>query len=229
MANEPIPGAHGSLWITEIAGRNEGAGALEFSFPVCPLFECSYYRVPANGSFGSEPFPSAVHGTVVQVPYTQARDLRLSLRARDLSRALDTWGTEIPVVRESELEASAITLLNLPTGAGFRSLIRLYDFGAFYGDLTPRDFVVTVFPLDSNAALAEFSLTTQVLRGANESSQGIRFAVIGDLQLPEGTPDRVRVTIRASETTRFWAFASITNNETQHVTTVSPARERSGV
>jgi hypothetical protein len=218
VANEPIVGAFGSHWVTEISGRYLGSDQLRLFFSVCPLFECVYKEVPPNSTFASE-FPTSVHGAVVGLWPDQARQTILSLRVRDLSRALETWGTEVPIVRESEVGGSPITLLNVPNMDRFRTMIRMYDFGS---DVS--DFVLTVFPLDGNTPIAEFAVPSEDLRDATGASQGIRFAAVADLRLPPTAPERIRLTIRTTEPTNFWAFATVTNNETQHVTVVSPVR-----
>jgi hypothetical protein len=223
VANEPIAGAFGSQWVTEISGRYGGLGRLQFFFPVCPLFECTYLEVAPNTTFLSG-FPTSPHGAVVQFRHDQARETVLSARVRDLSRALNTWGTEIPVVRESEVGETTIELLNLPTGDRFRFAIRMYDFRPSGGDSVSGMFIVTFFALDGTSAIAEVVVPIQELHAASGGTQGIGFALITERALPPTVPERIRATVRMSEPGKFWAFASITNNETQHVTVISPAR-----
>lgn len=219
VAREPIAGAFNSLWVTEISGRNVGSTEVRFFWSPCPLFECDYYWVPPGSSFGAEPFDQSVHGAVAAFFNNDARRIILSARVRDLSREFDTWGTEIPVVRQSEVGTSEITLLNLPTSDRFRTMIRMYDF-----QNSANDFIVKVFPLDGATAIAEFVVPAQLLRGQKGANQGILFAVLGDLVPTSGAPERIRVTINTAKPGKFWAFASVTNNDTQHVTVISPVR-----
>lgn len=217
VAHDPIPGALGSEWVTEISGRYLGSDELVIFFPVCPPFECTYPRNPGP-LFGAE-FPTSPHGSVLEFHAAQARNAIVSARVRDLSRALHTWGTEIPVVRESEVGQTPITLIDLPVSDRFRTMIRMYDFDSVAGE-----FTVTVLPLGEDTPLTEFAVPVTELRTAGGARQGIGVAVIAGLPIPAPAPDRIRLMIRTAEPTRFWAFASITNNETQHVTIVSPAR-----
>ncbi len=215
----------GSLWITEIAGRNEGAYSATFWAPVCPQttpqFECTLNIVAPGDSF-VPPVYTSINGAIIRVISFDAAGLILSARVRDLSCDHESWGAELPVVRESELADTPITLLNLPTSDRFRTTIRMYDFG-----VAPNEFLLSVSPLDGNEVLSRLTIPSAELRGIGGSEgiqEGIQFATISDLSLPAAPPERVRVSIRTVQPTKFWAVATVTNNDTQYVTVVSPLR-----
>ena len=222
VAADPIPGAYGSQWVTEVAGRNTGSGGARLFFPVCGNLTCVYRELEPNSSFGVAVLPTRLspHGTVLTLWRDQAARMIVSVRARDLSRNLDTWGTDIPTVRESEVGSNPISLLNLPNNERFRLTLRMYDFG-----WVDNSFVVSVLPLVGDNLVAEFVVPTEFLMDAHGVNQGIRFAVMTELRLPASAPDRLRLVIRTQLPTQYWAFAAVTNNETQHVTVVAPARE----
>ena len=221
IAIEPEPGAFGSLWVTEISLRYEGwRDRLRFFFPLCPVILCTYLSVEPNRTFSGRELAlgNSPHGRVLRTDPGDFGQTHISVRARDLSRALDTWGTEIPVVRESEATTSPITLLNLPTSDRFRTTIRIYDF-ADHLPFTPVELTVTVFPLEEEVPLRQFTIQTAEL-----PSQLVGFAVVTDLGLPPNPPERLRIVIESNGKTGFWAFATVTNNDTQHITVVSPSR-----
>jgi len=136
-----------------------------------------------------------------------------NLRVRDMARTGDTWGTEIPVVRESEFRAQPIALLPLPIDPGFRSTLRIYglDNG---GEVRVR---VTV--LDPTSA------GEQVLHESQHAFPpiGLPYVQLPVDALAGSHNGLVRVDVEpVTEGLRLWAFVSTTDNETQHFTTVTP-------
>lgn len=223
VAHEPIPGAFGSLWVTEIAGRNVGLAEVPLRFPCEPDYPlCTYMSIPPGGSF-SHPTPwsrNSPHGTVLETFSGVADHLLITARVRDLSRGHLTWGTEIPIVRESRVTGTPITLLDVPNAERFRLTLRMYDFEHNVGNF----FVVRAFALTGDVPLAEITVPMSLLTDSDGMSQGLYFAVISELPLPADAPERLRLEIQTAIPTKYWAFASLTNNETQHVTVISPTR-----
>jgi hypothetical protein len=216
VANEPIPGANGSSWITEIAGQNLGDESLTLFAAYCP-FECPETRLGPHEVFTSVEsiFATSPHGAVIQVRSSDVGRLALTARVRDLSRTLNTWGTELPVVLEHEVLETPITLLNVPSSARFRVTLRMYDF-----TWEDNEFVVRIADMQGRP-LTERRVRAQMLPG-----QGLSYAVLSDLDVTGA--DTVLVTVTTTRTpSQFWAFASVTNNETQHVTIISPNRPTS--
>jgi hypothetical protein len=218
IADRPVPGAFGSQWVTEISGRYTGDQQLQIYFPTCPDgLPCGLRFVPPDTPFGSEAFYHggvAPHGAILRTRPSLADNTLISARVRDLSRSRETWGTELPVVRESRLSRDPVVLLNVPNDDRFRVMIRMYDFEP---TISGNPFHVTVYPLDGDTPVSDFMMPTAELSGA------VYFAVASDLLLPVNAPDRLRVEIRTAIPSKIYALASITNNETQHVTIVTPA------
>jgi hypothetical protein len=137
----------------------------------------------------------------------------------DVTRDAQNFGTEIPIVRESDFRANRIVLVGVPTDARFRNTLRVY------GD-SPVDVLVTV----GNQAPVRLKMTG-----------GITFPIINfpDFSVPAyvafsnfptgiGT---VRVTIEAEPgflqplqplESPIWAFITVTNNDTQAISTITP-------
>jgi hypothetical protein len=138
-----------------------------------------------------------------------------------VSRDAENLGTEIPVVGLEQTFAGGadITLVNVPTEAGSRQKIRIYDFDGEYG----RSVTVRVYADDGATLLAsrEIALSEGEVNSDYPAHPGqgeIDLNFISELAGAE----RVTVVIETPEEGRFWAFATVTNNETQLITTVTP-------
>jgi hypothetical protein len=234
-----VEGAYGSKWIIDWSVLNENgtplvAGldllAIDASCQVtCPAFpplspgavESYLLITPTVGS----PSPAALF----HVRGEAAEHLTGNLRTRDLTRQSENWGCEIPIVRESELRSS-ITLVDVPREERFRQRLRIYD------PVYPAEPVRVEFFDPSGSLLVardveltwpEGSIGGLHPQGTFLGSPGfplqpsIAEIDLGAVPELEGhTRTRIRVTARSGQ--EIWAFVSITNNETQHVSTVTP-------
>lgn len=228
---EPVQGAHGALWVAELAILNRNDHPTVISSYVtltCPLPTC-FSLTPPGITF----YPSLGHGTLLR-----GRFLRLSpadadkvvvqLRARDLSRQADDWGAEVPTVRETKAPIGMFNLLDVPMDANYRVMLRFYHFA--------NDALI-------QARVRYFATPTSVydpLRHEVESDRLLTEEMVTFIPGTEGDPgyaeltaladrhpsllqaERIRVEVEAlSPDVRIWGFATITNNETQHVTIIS--------
>lgn len=161
------------------------------------------------------PYP----GAFLYIPH--GANATFNVRIQDLSRESLTWGTEIPVVREADVFTGTLTLINIPTDDRFRCALRVYDF-----DGASRNTVrLRVYASDETTPAAEIQLTLSTPSGIDDSTYP-GYAQIGSLmdaypQLRSASTARVEITPLTSGA-RIWAFVSVTNNETQHVTTITP-------
>jgi hypothetical protein len=140
-------------------------------------------------------------------------------------------------VREKELRTSPIDLLDIPTDARFRVALRIYDPDQKLSHLpgaTTSSVTIHLYPMDSNEVLA--SRSAELVQPS--LSENICNAPTGGITCWPGsfeihhlvnefpataTSDRIRVRITPiTPGLRMWAFANVTNNETQHVTTITP-------
>lgn len=221
------PGAYGSIWSSVATLLNSSSEAISIPLGGCHIPPC-YYRIEPGRSEAVQIEPARADfppAFILYVPKTASGSLHFNLRVQDLSRQALTWGTEIPVVTETQFLASPIFLLQLPLEARFRSAIRVYDLEARYfrdhasarAEVTVRvgSRIVKSAIVDVEARASEALEDFHVLPGYFE---------IIDLAAWVGEPlETVDVEIRPlSDGLRIWAFASVTNNETQHVTVVSP-------
>jgi hypothetical protein len=203
-------GAFGTLWNTDIQLRNENDYALAIwplsAFNRCVIFECNMLIDPHSTRTTVTNIPG---GLVVFIPRQAMPKIHFGLLVRDLSRQAEALGTEVPVVREKDFFDRPLELLNVPTDPRFRVTLRVYELGPTAG------LSLVIRPL----------ATDEVLVSTNIFPVG--FAQVADLvvtypQLAGKGPLRITLTPLFPAGPTLWGFVSVTNNETQHVTTISP-------
>jgi len=172
---------------------------------------------------------------MLRVDPTFSSNVAVNVRVQDVSRQSQTWGTEIPVVREAQFRRGRFSLLDVPLSIGFRQMLRIYD-----PDATPSGQVIVRFyrvvpsvdttydpmnPPTKDILVGERSigLNTEARPGTPLFNLGYaELPNLADLPEVQGTA-RIRIEVEpVAPTQRAWAFVSVTNNETQHVTTVIP-------
>ncbi|HEX8155059.1 MAG TPA: hypothetical protein VF698_18135 [Thermoanaerobaculia bacterium] len=204
-------GAHGSHWATEFWGRIEGPKPAQLPplndpdtvMPVGEDFEIPG-GVPRNG----------VPALFIEVPTGDYR-VSLNLRVRDTSRAATDNGTEIPLPREADFTAAPIQLLNVSSDPRHRIMLRVYE--SIAEGMAAGRVRVTVFARGSSLPLEtrQLSLEACVLRKVCPG--------YAELPITSHAAEALRVVVEPLEPQRrLWAFITVTNNETQHVTTVTP-------
>lgn len=200
----PVPGAFGSEFRTELSGLNHGRDWM----PIHGLKqECQC--VPMYGQETLRLFPHKTldeigvayegkPGRFLYIAPDQAKDFSANLRVYDTSRAAENFGTEIPIVRASAFRTTPFALLGMPGDPRFRGTLRLY---------ADRPTTVTV-RFGNTASVVTLHGGATVLDPAYAqigNVPGGRVIVEPD---PNGAP--------------VWGFISVTNNETQHITTITP-------
>ncbi|MCM2317668.1 MAG: hypothetical protein NDJ92_21160 [Thermoanaerobaculia bacterium] len=167
---------------------------------------------------------------LIHVRRAAADHLTGTLRARYVSRQSDGQGCEIPIVRERDLRPS-VTLVGVPLDARHRQRLRIYD------PVDPAGVVDVEFLNGAGVRLLAVSLTLAWPAGSNgglnpeswgltgstglplqPASAALDLSLLPELEVATGVT--IRVTARGGE--KIWAFASITDNETQQVSIVTP-------
>ncbi len=213
------PGAHGSLWRTFLTGYNANdhyVRVVESLLPCSTL--CPTPPAAGRAAFEYDPYTPPGLGRYLYIgnattPSGEADAVHLSFRAQDMSRQAETWGTELPVVREREYRDS-ITLLDVPTSDEFRVTLRI-----FVPDVERTTVRVVVF----RGAVRIYEADLPVQQPVPGYEEYPAQLAINDLartipQLSGSIPVRILV----SGDQPLWAFASATNSTTQHVTTSTP-------
>lgn len=214
----PIDGAFGSRFVTSMSVFNRGSSPTTIWGPVpscvhfilCNSIETS---LPARGysnAFDRNGNP----GLLVYVPADDASTLSVLLRVQDISRQAQTWGTAIPVVRDADYFSGLIALLDVPSDDRFRLTLRVY--GATPAAASAR---VRIIDQSTNAAIREFVLDL----AAGSDLFHPAYASFTAFPTPPRATWLYRIEIDpATESLRLWAFVSVTNNETQHITLITP-------
>jgi hypothetical protein len=220
-----IAGAYGSFWKSDLVVLNHGVQP----FLVVPeLGSCGILCPDRHAKPGVvytpetvqtfEPFPTVF----LFAESGHADELTVNLRIQDVSRQALTWGTEIPVVRERDVFTGRLDLINVPLDARFRQALRVYDFDSREG----RQVRLQIYGSDPSIALVDTILSLTSPPGTVNVRELPGYAQISPLAdaFPQlAGQSRVRLQLTpVTEGLRFWAFVSVTNDETQHVTTIAP-------
>ncbi|MHB0969909.1 MAG: hypothetical protein ACYC7A_11560 [Thermoanaerobaculia bacterium] len=218
-----VPGYNGSSWTTTLQLFNGNHVPIQSWID---LFDpdgrcqwlCTGFPPVLPGEEWAPPMlwlDESVPAVMLYLHHTLANQVSLEARVRDVSRQDTTWGTEVPVVRMTRVRRPA-RLIDVPLTAGFRVMLRVYGLRPEAGSATVRFFnpetnaLLHTMPLALTPPSHSFPLMTQP-----------RYAQVALLEsLPElrGVP-RVRIEVDGPD---VWALASVTHNESQHVTLVSP-------
>ena len=221
-----LPGLNGSIWETDITAVIESDTASLFP-RACVRTSC-FAQIPLRTPFRPSDYgiagPSAKPTTFLYSAADQSDRISYNLRVRDLTRTSETWGTEVPAVREEEFRTAPILLMPLPVDPLFRTTIRVYDFDARAGaqvaihvyadeETTPRATLVRTFTTWPDTVT---TVQLPVYPGYIQVDLGEVGAALAGAETAW-----MRIEPR-TEGLKFWAFASVTNNPTGHVTTVTP-------
>ncbi|HEX7150887.1 MAG TPA: IPT/TIG domain-containing protein [Thermoanaerobaculia bacterium] len=122
-----------------------------------------------------------------------------SLRVRDESRAATTYGTEVPIVRVADFP-DGVQLYPVPIGGDFRQTLRLFH--------------------ERNEATIAFWDGKELIHSMTTALRSVDLGSMPEL----AGHDRIRITVNGGVFNPLWAYVSVTHNETQHVTLVTPQR-----
>lgn len=227
-----VPGANGSIWRTELRLFNETPYPITLDGPLyCDDIILGCTPAPYQ-PFETRSVPAArrdetVDGAFLWIPNPAVDNVHLALRVRDVSQNANSWGTTIPIVRMSEFR-TRLTIIDIPTDARYRGMLRIYSSGpapqsvriSVFGErdhLTPvlermvdlSGILNPVFdPAPDHPAYAQIDLLTPEVRAAGGRVR-VEINNLGDIVSPPLPP--------------VWGFVSVTNNETQQITTMLPS------
>jgi len=215
---EPVKGAFGSEFRTELRGLNTSPNqpidlwgleiACRFTPPVCNWLEESMVQLqPIVGGadlLDYSVYQTGTPGRFLEVPRERVEDLSLTLRVYDTSRSAENRGTEIPIVRTSDFRRKPFALLGVPRDPRFRNTLRLYATGP------------TTVRVSNDVDFEPHTLTLP----AGEHVFDPAYAQFTNFPTGNGA---MRVYIEPAENgPAVWGFISVTNNDTQHITTITP-------
>jgi hypothetical protein len=220
-----IPGAFGSRFVTILKGYNSGSSSLRLDAnpwlpcPICPPAAI----VPGTSEILVDHNVIGV-GSFLFIEISRTRDLSLQLRAQDLSRQASTWGTELPIVRELDLFQDQLLLIDIPSVPDFRQTLRIYDFDSD----TPSSVIVRFYEeATQGRGLLLHEIQVPLMLPHSHDLQPRQASIslwTEEFAALRGVP-RFRIEVLpATPGLRFWAFATVTHNETQHITLITPTK-----
>jgi hypothetical protein len=231
-----VGGADGTFWETNLWLRNNSANGVTLAPWPCPrgalcipVFPLTRTLQPGETLQNLPEIVQANPGRVLFVNKDGAADLSAGLRLYEVSHSDTDAGTETPVVRESALLARTAHLHNVPLNGRFRIMLRIYDLAA-----EESRFRVRVY--EEAAGVSNASPLTELELTATSTETGTfrfhpAYAEYGALSnllwspapIVFPRPSALRIDVEPlTAGSRYWAFVSITNNETQRVTLVTP-------
>lgn len=221
LLTPPVQGQFGSEFRTRLrmaAGTFREVHVFGLLFPCenisgCIVFdphETPYQLFPGESTTRFE--LSGNPGRFIYIPKADAPKIYANLRVADVTRGAQNFGTEIPLARPADFKTE-IKLLDVPLVPGYRNTLRIYAnepttvtvrFGGETHYVTLREGENVFDP-----AYAVFTDFPTENRNVDVTISAMEVQV-----LPIGPP------------VAFWGFVSVTNNDTQLITTVSPQRTR---
>lgn len=224
-----LEGRNGSVWGTETWIATTGTRTVSiFPTPTCLFITCGFgdVLVPNVTVFANyyTAFP-APHGLLVHLDAAFAEKVTISHRLHESSRRENRFGIDLPVVPESEFKNATIDLVNVPVDPDVRYTLRAY---ALPEDETPA-VLVNIYRIAAGEYDELLSTRQLGLEPSPPSTSPFRFtpaygevtSMLDELSdLPAGT--KLRITLTPDNRARIWAFLTVIDNETQHVTIVRP-------
>jgi hypothetical protein len=214
------PGAFGAQWTTDAFVENASAHNVPFfraPFPTPPCAsprECDFAPIPAGTTRRIDPsYPTGIF-----LYPERGSDIRLNVLVRDLSRQSEALGAEVPVIREDDWKEGEISLLNVPSDSRFRVSLRVYieeETQAFLA------VPLRIYRMNSATPLVDTFMSLDRAHNGLIPATGFIGDLAANFAIPTGEPLRIEVGQPATGE-KFFAFASVTNNATQHVTIMSP-------
>jgi hypothetical protein len=222
-------GALGTNWTSDLFVYNGNGEQLLVSGPAGtpffnPLGERQRYTGQDLAPFFSDTFtlfaPAGNTGVFLYVPRRLVDNMVATLRVHETTRDGDSFGTEIPVVSETQFRPF-IVLPNVPSDTRFRALLRVYSYSAndSVAMLRLRD-EATGELLDTRTVVLKSGLTpvtdTPDAPAYTQVALDPLFAGFGPAHR------RIRSEITPVGPAPIWAFVAITNNATEQFTTITP-------
>lgn len=218
----PVRGAFGSEFHTELRARSKrSSGVRLFGLtpprPSTSPDPCMNVPVTIADRDALDPIDlNGQPGRFVFVAKSEIDSLAANLRVRDVTRAALNLGTEVPIVREREFMTgfdSRLMLLNVPTDPRFRNTLRIYS--------TAQQVVEVL--IEGPSTRQYQAVTLRPGRDIFDPAYG----EFSDFPIVDG-PLRLTLSVSVPPVTTplppspVWAFISVTNNETQMITTITP-------
>src|SRR5512142_1545417 len=212
-------GAYGGIFRSDVAaaaktdqpvdvyGATDSRCKLLISPPPAPP---DFLTVPGNGTYGFDPDCAPGPARLLYVRKDQAPYVTFNDRAADITRTASSLGTEIPIVRSNKMTSGRIVLANVPIDGRYRLMLRIYALRPTVAFVTTVGEPHTLQLQPGNSifepAYAQFTDFPVPVDPGSQST--IRVVIDQPQDIVAGPP--------------MWAFITVTNNETQQITTITP-------
>ncbi|HEX6100310.1 MAG TPA: IPT/TIG domain-containing protein [Thermoanaerobaculia bacterium] len=230
---DKVPGAYGAQWATDLWIHNGGNLPVQIADVVCPrglacppVIPLTLPLEPGRSLHNPSQFFTENRNNPSLVLYLSgpgAKGVSMGLRVADTSRNAVNGGTDLPVIRESELLTGEAQLLNVPLDSrNYRLLLRLYHMSSNEAEYAVRFYAASE---DAVPPILGTTLSAKTPRQGPFRSEAAyaELDITQLLNLRLAWPEVARIEIEPlAAASRYWAFVSLTNNETQLVTLVTP-------
>ena len=210
----PVAGAFGAEFHTTVAIANTSdtvlsLSGLEYDCDVilsCPQTPDRVDMPPERVLRSEELVANGGPGRFVYVPKSDLDRLSMSLRIHDVTREDLNFGTEMPIVRESEFVTRPVVFPMVPVFPWYRNTLRIYA-------ASP----VTVLVKAGTKPAVRIALTGAVDEFDPAYAVFTNFGGLGYARVT------VQVVDQPANATPvpIWAFITVTNNQTQAITTIT--------
>jgi len=225
-----VPGANGSVWSSQLAISNHSERSIIVGgVGPCVVIPCGSVELSPNTTIFT-----GIYTSLLGVDSSDALGVTFQLRVQDTSRQAQTWGTSIPAVRARDaFVGRTANLVDIPLTDAFRVMLRVYDFDppVSFDPAELRQVKLRFYAVDATQSeptgvpdlLLSETIETFVIHPTEPFTAPPTLS-IPLWSIPElAGHERIRIELEPiSPGLRFWAFASVTNNATQHVTVIVP-------
>jgi hypothetical protein len=228
-----VPGAYGAQWATDLWMHNGTAFSVAIANRVCPddtpcppVFPLAEYLEPFKSLHNPAQFFSPTRSNpslLLYVSTPAGQSLGMGLRVADTSRNALNAGADLPLVRDKDLLTGVTNLLNVPLdNQKFRLLLRVYDVIHDQAEFSVR-FYAAGEDVQTQIYGVDLTATTPTRAPFRSEAAYAELDITQLLNLRLAWPQVARVEIvPLTAGSRYWGFISLTNNETQLVTLVTP-------
>jgi hypothetical protein len=220
------PGAFGTQWTTKLWITNLSpvdATVVCDNFPDCPVVKTN-----STASLDLPPYANAPHpGFFVTIPVPfplqiGQQNVWMSLRTFDSSTAPKSAGVEIPLVRIQDFTKNRIALPSVPANDHSRSRLRIYGIGNGQVNVRVVGLTTNQELMNTAVSLTGGDTPTKNFFGVPE----VKFPSYAEVALPDfsASDSMVRVEIAPAGDLLTWGFVSVTDDQSQQFTIVSPSQ-----
>lgn len=224
VVSNDIRGGQGSRWVSELTLINATDADVTLVAPWSPA--PAGYASGRDARVELSTRADGGDGAFVYVP-VERDDFGMQLRVRDVSRVAEGMGTDIPVVPPDDF-ADVIELIDVPTDSRYRAHLRIY------GEPNAATSTITVYAPDGDTPLEVRSVRLHPPSSFGDFVKHPAYQLIDAITpaIRDSGLTHVRIRVQNAPESpidetfqwRTWAMVSLTNNETQQVTLVTPHR-----